>query len=296
MNKSAYIMQLEAKDVVDNTLEIKNKKRYSASFDYSLDFIQLQKINNTAFYYDNNKLYSNIIISVKFTYSSDDYTTKQLRQKLYTDGFNLLINKQTIHYVRYKRSSGASRLGKCLFIQEKYYDEMMKWSLCGIDTTNDKIDLAGIESYVALSLSSIEDTIKIKPNEILLIDDYESTFTDDCIVCREENGQLVTSEEKTEIVNSIWDGQSLLDSSKFTGPYKNKSMLLLRNRFFKSNCLHTNIKLYMKERFKKDYDKAVIKDMYGIVLIKKERKDIDNIKDMTIRKKNINLKQKKLFN
>ena len=88
MNKSAYILQLEAKDVIDNTLEIKNKKRYSASFDYSLDAIQLQKINNTAFYYDNNKLYSNIIVSVKFTYSSNDYTTKQLRQKLYTDGFN----------------------------------------------------------------------------------------------------------------------------------------------------------------------------------------------------------------
>ena len=263
MNKSAYIMQLEAKDVVDNTLEIKNKRRYSASFDFSLDFIQLQKINNTAFYYDNEKLYCDIIISVKFTYSSDDYTTKQLRHKLYTDGFNLLINGQTIHYVRYKRSAGASRLGKVLFIEEKYYDEMMQWSLCGIDVTNKKLDLASLESYVALSLSSIESTIKIKPNEILLIDDYESTFTDDVIVCKEENGQLTTSEEKTQITNSIWDGQSLLDSSKFTGQYKNKSMLLLRNRFFKSNCLNTNITLYMKERFKEDYNKATITDLYG---------------------------------
>ena len=263
MNKSAYILQLEAKDVVDNTLEIKNKRRYSASFDYSLDFIQLQKINNTAFYYDNNKLYSNAIVSLKFTYSSDDYTTKQLRQKLYTDGFNLLINGQTIHYVRYKRSSGASRLGKCLFIQEKYYDEMMQWSLCGIDVKNKKIDLAGIESYVALSLSSIESTITIKPNEILLIDDFESTFTDDVIVCKEENGQLVTSEEETTIVNSIWDGESLLDSSMFKGPYKGKSMLLLRNRFFKSNCINTNIKLYMKEHFKENYNKATITDLYG---------------------------------
>ena len=261
--KSAYILQLEAKDVLDNTLEIKNKKRYSATLDYSLDAIQLQKINNTIFYYENDKLYCDAIISVKFTYSSDDYTTKQLRHKLYTDGFNLLINKQTIHYVRYKRSSGSSRLGKCLFIQEKYYDEMIKWSLCGIDIKNKKLDLASLESYVALSLSSIEDTIKIKPNEILLIDDYESTFKDNVIVCKEENGQLVTTEERTEITNSIWDGQSLLDSSKFTGKYKNKSMLLLRNRFFKSNCMNTNIKLYMKERFKQNYDKAVIKDMYG---------------------------------
>ena len=263
MNKSAYIMQLEAKDIVDNTLEIKNKKRYSASFDYSLDFIKLQQINNIAFYYDNNKLYSNIIVSVKFTYSSDDYTTKQLRQKLYTDGFNLLINGKTIHYVRYKRSAGSARLGKVLFIEEKYYDEMMRWSLCRIDVKNKKLDLASLESYVALSLSSIESTIKIKPNEILLIDDYGSTFKDDCIVCKEENGQLMTSEEKTEITNSIWDGQSLLDSSKFVGAYKGKSMLLLRNRFFKSNCLNTNIKLYMKERFKEDYDTAVIKDMHG---------------------------------
>ena len=263
MNKSACIMQLESKDVIDTTLEIKNKKRYSASFDYSLDFIQLQKINNIVFYYDNDKLYSDAIISVKFTYSSDNYTTTQLRHKLYTDGFNLLINGQTIHYVRYKRSAGSARLGKVLFIQEKYYDEMMQWSLCGIDVTNGKLDLASLESYVALSLSSIESTIKIKPNEILLIDDYDSKFTDDVVVCREENGQLVTREEKTEITNSIWDGQSLLDSSKFTGKYKGKSMLLLRNRFFKSNCLNTNIQLYMKERFKEDYNKATITDLYG---------------------------------
>ena len=74
MNKSAYILQLESKDVIDNTLEIKNKRRYSASFDYSLDFIQLQKINNTVFYYDNDKLSSDVIISVKFTYSSHNYT------------------------------------------------------------------------------------------------------------------------------------------------------------------------------------------------------------------------------
>ena len=262
MNKSTYILQLEAKDLL-TTLEIKNKKRYSATLDYSLDSIQLQKINNTVFYYDNDKLYSDAIISVKFTYSSDNYTTTQLRHKLYEDGFNLSINGKIIHYKRYKRSAGSARLGKVLFIQEKYYDEMIKWSLCGIDVTNKKLDLASLESYVALSLSSIESTIKIKPNEILLINDYDSTFTDDVIVCKEENGQLMTSEEKTEITNSIWDGQSLLDSSKFVGQYKNKSMLLLRNRFFKSNCINTNIKLYMKEYFKKDYDKATIKDMYG---------------------------------
>lgn len=263
MNKSVYILQLESKDVIDNTLEIKNKRRYSASFDYSLDAIQLQKLNNTVFYYYNDKLYSDAIISVKFTYSSDSYTTKQLRQKIYEDGFKLKINGKTVHYIRYKRSAGAARLGKVLFIEEKYYDEMMQWSLCGIDVKNRKLDLASLESYVALSLSAIESTIKIKSNEILLINDYESTFTDDCIVCKEENGQLITSEEKAEIVNSIWDGQSLLDSSKFTGTYKGKSMLLLRNRFFKSNCINTNIKLYMKERFKEDYNTAVIKDMHG---------------------------------
>ena len=142
MNKSAAcILQLEAKDLL-TTLEIKNKKRYSATLDYSLDAIQLQKINNTVFYYDNNKLYCDAIISVKFTYSSDNYTTKQLRQKLYTDGFNLLINGKTSHYVRYKRSAGAARLGKVLFIEEKYHDEMLKWSLCGIDVKNKKLALA----------------------------------------------------------------------------------------------------------------------------------------------------------
>lgn len=59
---------------------------------------------------------------------------------------------------------------------------MHKWEMCGIKLKEgDKVDLAALEAYIALTLSSIIDTIEIKPENILILDDYESTFTDTVI-------------------------------------------------------------------------------------------------------------------
>ena len=53
---------------------------------------------------------------------------EQVRDILYRDGFYM----DGIHYVRYKRSAGASRGGRCLFIAEPLHADMMKWSACGL--------------------------------------------------------------------------------------------------------------------------------------------------------------------
>ena len=71
-----------------------------------------------------------------------------------------------IKYVRFKRSSGSSRVGKCLFINERLYDIMHEWEMCGIQVDEGQdIDLAALEPYIALTLSSIIDTIEIKPEK-----------------------------------------------------------------------------------------------------------------------------------
>ena len=63
-------------------------------------------------------------------------TCKAIREKLYTEGFDI----DGIHYVRYKRSAGASRDGRCLFIAEPLYADMMEWSSCDLsaDTAYDQ--------------------------------------------------------------------------------------------------------------------------------------------------------------
>ena len=91
----------------------------------------------------------------RYTYKSKNgkpIKIKDLRAHFYQNGFYL----DGMHYVRYKRSAGSSREGKCLFIDERLYKAMDKWSSCGLKA---QTDLASWESYKALSLSSIKGTI-----------------------------------------------------------------------------------------------------------------------------------------
>lgn len=167
-----------------------------------------------------------------------------LRNILYKDGFKC----DSRDYVRFKRSSGSSRVGKCLFIEKNLSKHMQKWGLCGLEVKDGKeIDLAALEAYIALPTSSIIDVIEIDPKSILIIDDYESVFNDTVIETTiGDDGWLHTDEKTIEIHNSIWDGQSLIDKSVM-GEYSCYGMLLLRNKFFKSCCFNTNIQKWFED-------------------------------------------------
>lgn len=168
----------------------------------------------------------------------------ELREYLYENGFVC----DGIEYVRYKRSSGSSRVGKCLFINKVLADKMSEWDKCGLDVkTGDKLDLAGFEAYISLPMSSIIDTIEIKPENFLVIDDYSSVFKDEVVAVEvDDNQHLIASQKEMEIENSIWDGESLMDASLFQG-YEDKGMLLLRNRFFKTCAFNTNVQQWFKD-------------------------------------------------
>lgn len=167
----------------------------------------------------------------------------ELRQYLYEHGFVC----DGIKYVRYKRSSGSSRVGKCLFINEAIAKRMAKWDCCGLKLKeNAAIDLAAWEAYISLPMSSIIDTLEIKPENILVVKDFYSEFEDDVIAVESVDGKLSAQKKRMKIKNNIWDGESLLDSSMFD-KYSSKGMLLLRNRFFKTCAFNTNIGLWFQE-------------------------------------------------
>lgn len=168
----------------------------------------------------------------------------ELREYLYEYGFVC----DGTEYVRYKRSSGSSRVGKCLFINKVLADKMSKWDRCGLEINEgDKLDLAGFEAYISLPMSSIIDTIEIKPENFLVIDDYTSVFKDEVIAVEvDDNQHLVASQKEMQVENSIWDGESLMDVSLFQG-YEDKGMLLLRNRFFKTCAFNTNVQQWFKD-------------------------------------------------
>ena len=192
----------------------------------------------------------------------------ELRRYLYENGF--VCNG--IKYVRYKRSSGSSRVGKCLFVNEIVAERMTKWDKCGLSIKeNDPIDLAAWEAYISLPMSSIIDTMEIDPKGILIVDDYDSKFHDTVVAVEAEASKLVAQKKDVEITNSIWDGESLLDSSMF-GQYADKGMLLLRNRFFKTCAFNTNIQKWFEDNGITD-----VKQLNGFTLAE----DISEIKMIT---------------
>ncbi|KAF5066181.1 hypothetical protein DSECCO2_266330 [anaerobic digester metagenome] len=268
------ILQLEAKDILDENNVITFARYHKGTLDNSLEIEKLEDIHRKV--YRNNKFtylnkygrwQTNDIISVRFRYSLDKLKPRDLRANLYVNGFYIEGEK----FVRYKRSSGSSRIGNCLFIKEEMYKRMIKWSYMGLDDFKEK-DLAGFETYIALTLSNIIGTIQIMPENILIIEDEKSTFTDKVIAVRQFGETLQAKEETAKITNDIWDGQSLLDSSMFTGAYRNKGFLLLRNQFFKSACFNTNI-----QQFFADNNITDISQLKGFTFAK----DISDIKLIT---------------
>lgn len=171
-------------------------------------------------------------------------SARWLREWCYNNGF--ICNG--IHYRRFKRSSGSARVGKCLFIDTRLYSDMHQSEQCGLNIKDGcELDIAAFEAYISLPTSSIIDTLKISPENILVVDDWTSTFKDNAVCTNlNENGWLNTEEKEMIISNSIWDGQSLIDFS-LMGKYQSKGMLLLRNKFFKSCCFNTNIQKFFED-------------------------------------------------
>ena len=171
-------------------------------------------------------------------------TARKIREWVYENGFYL----DGIKFIRFMRSAGSARTGKCLFIDEKLYPLIHEWEMCGLDIhEGDECDLAGIESYISLTASSIVGTVQIKPENILLVNDYESVFNDTVVAVEQgEDGHLMASEKEVEVSNSIWDGESLIDVS-LMGEYSPYGFILLRNSFFKSAAFNCNLQQWFAD-------------------------------------------------
>ena len=266
MKKGYRIISIEAADIYrheqENGVSVGYKMPESKSnvyfrlfkiyLDNSLDLIELEKAykricrKKFSFQDKNENEYTLAVINLKFnyTYKSQEgnlIKMKDLREHFYENGFHL----DGIHYVRYKRSAGSSREGKCLFIDDRLYRHMTKWSECGLKPRK---DLASWESYRALSLSSIKGTIEITLDSILFVPDYKSVFEEEVVSVEIEDGKLSARTKRTQIANDIWDGESLLDESVFANGYADKHMVLLRNKFFKSCAFRTRLQKWFKDK------------------------------------------------
>ena len=266
--KQYRILSLDAKDVYDNEIEngeavgyvlseTKNEKYYDKFnniLDFSLDQEELESRHNDrkikfGFSDKYGNLFTLAVVNLTFKYSAKEgkktvLNTAELRRRYYEKGFKLNGKE----YVRYKRSSGSSREGKCLFIRKEFLAHMEKWGECGLKRQNES--LASWESYKSLSLSAIKGKITIPLDGILFVEDKICTCEDEVIsVTNGENLSLKAEKKKEIIKNSIWDGESLLDESVFnkSDDFRSRHMLLLRNKFFKSCAFRTKIQKWFSD-------------------------------------------------
>ena len=182
----------------------------------------------------------------------NEVSQEELRHMFYENGFFIRqVNKNTgeiieTKYVFYKRSTSKSRTGRALFIREDLKETMELWANMNLDIPQDKeVDLAGLLAYQSLVGSGIKYTKKIPVDNILMITDVDSKFKQVAKVIRTgNNGFLDGFEEEVEVVNSLFDGQSLVIPKYFPD---GKSMILLRNHFFKSAGMKCDIQQFLKD-------------------------------------------------
>ena len=266
MNKSYRIISIEACEIyrqeqengaaVGVQLPERNSdacfRLFKVFLDNSLDSAALEKTytrvcrKKFSFADKYGNAYTLAVVNVKFNYvfkteGGKTVNLKALREHFYANGFCV----DGVHYVRYKRSAGSSREGKCLFIGERLFRAMSKWSDCGL---KEQKDLASWESYKALSLSSIKGTIEIPLEGILFVPDYKSTFTEEVVSVEIKDSALCAEQKNVQITNDIWDGESLLDESVFEKYYADRHMLLLRGKFFKSCAFRTKLQKWFKDK------------------------------------------------
>lgn len=199
----------------------------------------------------------------------DEVSNSVIRDYLYDNGFN--IGKT--HYVVYKRSPAKSRTGQCLFINKTLRDEMIAWCRMYLNFPKDwDGDYAGLLSYESLVSSALEDIIKINPENILIIDDVQSTFSIECniVEMNKEIGHLQSvKKDDYEMKNELFDGESLLESTYFKD---GQGFMLLRNHMLKSAAFNCNIQTFLQKHCPEgiNYDEWQIPNMFGQLMYAKD--------------------------
>lgn len=195
-----------------------------------------------------------------------------LRSDWYNDGFTIDYKRngtempQSITYVRLFRSVGQAKKGSCIFVNKDKFVRLRNFLQMGLDIDLNKLSQAetvSLEAYMPLATSSIVDTIKIDPKEILILDDVDSKFitqtvnvySDDTWKCYVERCDAY------ELKNTLFDGQALIDESIF--PEWGVGYILLRQHFTKCAAFKTNIQLFFKDYFGDKYETATVTDMWG---------------------------------
>lgn len=201
-------------------------------------------------------------------------TKEEIRTEYYEHGVDIpyyILNKDTdeyqvdevIHYKMFYRSTGKAKQGSCMFINEKLYDKAIDFIRMGIELPKDNAPIVEISAYSSLIGSTMVDKVKIPPEDILILNDVNSSYTTKVISIETNNANHCIAKMIENYANhyDMFDGQALIDSSIF--PKWANGYILLRQHFCKMASFNTDIQGFFKDYFADEYETAKVVDMFG---------------------------------
>lgn len=270
--------------LLDNGLKVDNgwtRDIICIEFDYGSrsyeeEINHLDKMINDTEKYSEEKI--NFFKSLKLQAENnedlfDKKSANEIREIFYQNGVEIrhdirnkkdkVIKEEFVHYKMLYRSTGKAKQGSCMFICDRLYDIALDFIRMGIELPKDNAPIVEISAYSSLIASSIIDTIRINPKNILILKDIDSFFTTNVVsVETNENKECVAIyKDNYKLKNTMFDGQGLIDESVF--PSWGEGYVLLRHHFCKMACFKTKIQKFFKDYYKDNYLNATIKDMFG---------------------------------
>lgn len=220
-----------------------------------------------------NKLYSFVLDN------KDKYVKKsnqELRTMFYVNGVEVtynthnksgqIIKSETILYRMLYRTPGKAKKGVCTFICDRLYKKAREFLYMGIELPYENAKIVEIGAYASLITSSVVGRIKIPPERILVLNDFDSFFTTNVVsVETNENNECVAvRKDNYELKNTMFDGQALIDASIF--PTWGDGYVLLRHHMCKMAAFNTNIQRFFVDWCREhnlDYMEFKVNDMFG---------------------------------
>jgi len=174
-------------EVEDIRKEIKRIKKLPSSKQNGKKINELyEKIDRTIFIDD--------IINIKVK-------SKKEYREISKNGFNL----NNRHYVRFLCGSGQMRRNTITFVDERLKDFLEKRLMCGLQGKLDKINLAKLSAYYALSMSSV---IWVNTPRVCIIKDFENVIKNQKVNFIDKNNNI--QEEIKDFTINCADGQGLI--------------------------------------------------------------------------------------
>lgn len=203
----------------------------------------------------------------------DKKSVDEIRKIFYQNGVEIrhdikskkgkIIKEEIVHYKMLYRSTGKAKKGSCMFICDRLYNKAIKFLRMGLKLPKENAPIVEMSAYSSLIASSIVDTIRINPKNILILKDIDSFFNTNVISVETDKHKhcIAVPKENYQLKNTMFDGQGLIDESIF--PKWGEGYILLRHHMCKMACFKTKIQKFFKDYYGEAYNTAIVQDMFG---------------------------------